>query len=130
MKFTQITITHGITVNLGNYESERYDITLTAEVDEDYKSVADRLQIEAARLLALQLMERLDEAMIDRIKEVSIHEDRRLKRLDRQPEVAWIKRLYSPYMNDLEEQVKAGAIPDSLTDTRDLDRDNDYQDMK
>ena len=49
MKITEIKINYGRTVNLGNFESLRLDIELSAAIDEtdDAEQVADNLRAEA-----------------------------------------------------------------------------------
>ncbi len=45
MKVTEITVTHSLTINLGNYESERVEITQTVALDskDDPKEVRETL---------------------------------------------------------------------------------------
>lgn len=103
MKITSITISHGITVNLGNYESERYDVTLTADIGEDDKTAADQLRLEAARLLALQLVERLKQKQ----RGVSLQYSKNTPEHNRaynhlaSTELTWIERLHRPYAQQL-----------------------------
>ena len=102
MKITQVSITRGITVNIGNYESERYDITLTAEVDSDHELTADVLFAEAGRLLALELVGKM-------AREKARKEKRRLHTTEQTvientyacAEYGWIKQLYLPYAENI-----------------------------
>lgn len=59
MRVTQVTVSYGATVNLGNYESLRADVSLTVDVQsgEDEVDAANVAMDTARRLLHGQLME-------------------------------------------------------------------------
>lgn len=54
MKITKVEVRAGKTINLGNYETWRYDIGLTAEVEEDenWERVAEELTDEIKALIS------------------------------------------------------------------------------
>jgi hypothetical protein len=114
MKITQTTLSKGITINMGQYESERFDIAVTAELDkgESLESAAETLSAEAKRLLALELMNRISavkegqESYLDKILRQPVTVDGKLRQLERHPFYNWILRLHPAYADSMAQEIR------------------------
>lgn len=116
-KISQLVISRGVTVNQGNYESERYDVSLTVTLDkgDDPAIIAAEFQEETDRLVALALLRRLSaggsNSISGKIARSSIDTETKVRQIQRYPEFPWIEKLYPVYAADLLNYIREGVKP-------------------
>ena len=122
MKIKTVTVSLGITVNVGDYQSERHDIEIAADLDktDNPQNVHEHLTMEAQRLIALQLVQVLSGPDNERLVKLALSlgtSERKRESLKRRPEYVWIERLYPMYAEGLLQSldyyiVRGAKIPD------------------
>lgn len=118
-KVKTVTLRRGATVNMGNYESERYEVEISVDLDkgDDPGVIAEEFGEECNRLLALQMLHRLNAGGRDSIvgkivhNNISIDPETKIRQLSRFPEYAWINRLYPQYRAELDNYIREGVRP-------------------
>lgn len=103
MKITKIEYTLGITVNLGNYENLRPEITIKAEADElqPLETQHDIIQTQAKTELALSLWDQATQDLED-VRFLAVDEDRHMSRARTNSSAfRWICKLNPDVATDL-----------------------------
>lgn len=118
-KVTKVTINRGITINKGNYESERFDASVEVLLDkgDDPTIIAGEMGAECNKMLALQLLHRLStgrESIVAKLMTSPSEKwssDQKIARLKRCPEFAWVELLHQTYADQLVNLLREGAAP-------------------